>query len=289
MQPCSDPDRQSVGRSAVDLRQKIKVGKPIRCVRKHLVAADHGEILLAHAQIRAAHQLRKQNDLLREFCQIQYALHHRFPIQIVITAELCVDPDDHTAFLCLFLRVPGQDQTAHLADIIIRARRHQHAGDALGCERVLHIADICNADAAQATAVALAVRLCRCVDKMRRIGIHADADRLHVIHVQLQRTIRLHNGDIVQRVYADSVNIRVVFALRDQKRVDEAGCVDVDIPCQHRPMIHAAHHQLIRLASCVEDAVQLRQTAPQRLCRLIDPLITGHLNSDSFDILKCFG
>lgn len=54
-------------------------------------------------------------------------------------------------------------------------------------------------------------------------------------------------------------------------------------------MIHAAHHQLIRLASCVEDAVQLRQTAPQRLCRLIDPLITGHLNSDSFDILKCFG
>lgn len=120
VQPCSDPDRQSVGRSAVDLRQKIKVGKPIRCVRKHLVAADHGEILLAHAQIRAAHQLRKQNDLLRELGQIQYALHHRFPIQIVITAELCVDPDDHTAFLCLFLHVPGQDQTAHLADIIIR-------------------------------------------------------------------------------------------------------------------------------------------------------------------------
>ena len=115
VQPCSDPDRQSVGRFAVDLRQKIKVGKPIRCVRKHLVAADHGEILLAHAQIRAAYQLGKQNDLLRELGQIQYALHHRFPIQIVITAELCVDPDDHTAFLCLFLRMPGQDQTYSVA------------------------------------------------------------------------------------------------------------------------------------------------------------------------------
>ena len=40
VQPCSDPDRQSVGRSAVDLRQKIKEGKTIPYILLCLFAAQ---------------------------------------------------------------------------------------------------------------------------------------------------------------------------------------------------------------------------------------------------------